>query len=379
MRWTGAGQAAHEDPRLAGSAAAEQALGGRDADLVVVFAATPLSDALAGVRRVVGPVPLVGCSSAGGVLTQLGEAADVVVAGLGGGYEVATAFGADVSHAPGDASRAAAAALDRVGSRHRILLLLGDPATGKTSAAVRGVQARAGAAVPLVGGFGSAGFGHRGVVQAHAHEVLDDALVAAAIGAPAPFGVGVAHGWHMAGSPLVVGERTGAEIVTLDDEPALDAYLATSDAPGSVLDDLAGFARWASVHPLGLPRRHGEPRVISVVDADPRARTLRCASDVPRDVLTWPLVTDADAVAAAGRRALAAAVGAIDGPPVGLLTFEALSRRQLLDDVRRDADLDQTAPASAVPLAGLHTDAEIARACGSHALHHCSIAVLALP
>ncbi|MDP9389504.1 MAG: hypothetical protein M3Q48_16705, partial [Actinomycetota bacterium] len=124
---------------------------------------------------------------------------------------------------------------------HRVLLLLSDGLAGDQQEVVRGAYQMVGAEVPLVGGCAGDGLRMKGTFQLHDGEVLDRAVVAAAIASDAPFGIGVRHGWRRVGRPMLVTAAAGNRVDLLDDEPALDVYLHRPGAPGHVRHDPESF------------------------------------------------------------------------------------------------------------------------------------------
>src|SRR5271155_5500070 len=90
-RWVGVGSSCSGDARRAGGEAAEQALVGADARLLLVFCSDhyDLEALLGGVNARSGQVPLIGCSTAGEIATAGPADATVVVVALGGhGFSV---------------------------------------------------------------------------------------------------------------------------------------------------------------------------------------------------------------------------------------------------------------------------------------------------
>lgn len=86
-------------------------------------------------------------------------------------------------------------------------------------------------------------------------EVLDKAIVPAAISSDAPIGIGVGHGWRRVGEPmLVTASRDNRldEIDEIDDMPSLDVYPDRLDAPPTARSHAAAFTRFALTHPLGV-------------------------------------------------------------------------------------------------------------------------------
>lgn len=363
-RWAGIGQATdHGDPVAAARDAVDQALrGGEEPALLIAFAtAAPALPALATALQAAAPgTPVVGASTTRPLAPP---GADLAVVALGGpGFVVSTVA---IERAAGDLRGAgieAAAALGDVADReHHALLLLADAGTGDQQELVRGAYSIAGAGVSLIGSTTRVPG-----VQLHDRRALTGAVVAAAIGSDAPFGVGVAHGWQAIGQPLHVTRTDGADLLTLDGRPALDVYLERTSAPDGLDRDAAGFARFADAHPLGVRRRAEEEHVRLVLGADLHRRSLRTTAELPQGGLAWLMVRDGHAVARAARDAADDAIRRLSGqPPLALLAFGELHAGDGPDAI--DA-----------PLAGLSGAGEIARTRGAHGFHNDSHAVLAI-
>jgi hypothetical protein len=351
---------------------------------MIVFAsqAHTAAELLAGIRDVTGDeVPLIGCSTAGEIASSGPGESSVVVTAMGGtGFTVRTSVGRNASQHLRAAGAAAAVALDSVQDRdHRVLLLLADGLAGDQQEIVRGAYGVAGAAVPLVGG--CAGDEGRMVAthQFHGPEVLQDAVVGAAIGSDAPFGVGVRHGWRRVGEPMLVSASEGNRVKQLDDRPALDAYLERLDAPPEARTDAAAFTAFAQTHPLGLARRSGEEHVRFVAEADLERRELVCIAEVPRGGLAWIMEGDVRSVLDATDAAcLEALAGLGSRSPLGLLTFDCIARKGVLGDGVADEVARVSRHAGAAPVAGFYTYGEIARTHGVAGFHNQTLVVLAV-
>jgi hypothetical protein len=360
-RWAGLGQATdHGDPVAAARDAVGQALQrGDEPALLIAFAtAAQALPALAAALQDAAPgVPLVGASTTRPLAPP---GADLTVVALGGpGFVVSTVAIEGAAGDVRDAGIEAAAALGDVADRdHHALLLLADACVGDQHELVRGAYSIAGAGVSLIGSTTRVPG-----VQLHDGRVLTGAVVAAAIGSDAPFGVGVAHGWQTIGQPLHVTRTDGADLLTLDGRPALDVYLERTSAPAGLDQDAAGLARFADAHPLGVRLRAEEQHVRLVLGADLVRRSLRTTAELPQGGLAWLMVRDGHAVARAAREAAGDAIARLDGhPPLALLAFGEL----------------QTLPDSDAPLAGLSGAGEIARARGANGFHNYTHAVLAI-
>ena len=210
-------------------------------------------------------------------------------------------------------------------------------------------------------------------------EVLSDAVVGAAIGSDAPFGIGVRHGWRRVGEPMLITKSVGNRVLTIDDQPALDAYLARLDAPAEAGADPAAFTRFALTHPLGLVRRGGE-EVRFIAEADMSDRSIGCIASVPQGALAWLMEGDVASVLAATDGACRDALADLDGhAPLGIIAFDCIARRGVLGDEGISREVDRIeSQTGTVPLAGFYTYGEIARTHGTGGFHNQTLVVLAV-
>src|SRR3954471_9818527 len=113
-RWLAVGQSRDSSPRSAGAEAARAAVLRANADLVVVFCsdAYDLDKLQAGISEVSGDTPLIGCSTAGEIASSGPGDATVVVAALGGGFEVETSVATGASGCLRDAGATAASCMN---------------------------------------------------------------------------------------------------------------------------------------------------------------------------------------------------------------------------------------------------------------------------
>jgi hypothetical protein len=379
------GRSSHPDAKTAGSLAAETALqGGVDPKLIIVFSSDSYDAAelLAGIRDGArSDTLLIGCSTAGEIASSGPGEAGVVVAAIGGpGFRVATRLSENASlDLRGAGSTVAGALADTEGQPHRVLLLLADGLAGDQQEIVRGAYSVAGGAIPLVGGCAGDDLRMVATHQFYDGTVLTNAVVAAAIGSDAPFGIGVRHGWRRLGEPMLVSASSGNRVDLLDDRPALDVYLERLKAPVEAHTDPAAFTQFAQTHPLGLARRSGEEHVRFVAGADFESRSVLCIAEVPQGGLTWLMEGDATSVLEATDAACLEAIGALAGrPPIGMLTFDCIARKSVLGVDVADEVARVAAHAGIAPVAGFYTYGEIARTRGISGFHNQTLVVLAV-
>jgi hypothetical protein len=405
-RWFGVGSAASVPAREAGARATRDALRGRDPALLVVFCSGLLDPAgvLAGVHEVAGDdVPLIGCGGEAIITPGGQQRSGVAVVALGGpGFTVRTAFaqpardrqraaGAriatcalDLMAAVGAADTAAAGGVDpdtASGQPHQVLLMFTDGMANEHEEVLAGAYGVVGASVPLIGGSASPDENRRRrTFHLYGHDVLEDAVVGAAIASEAPFGVGLRHGWHRVGEPMSVTHSAGGHVFTLDDRPALATYLERLSAPPEAYTNREVFTRFADTRPLGVDRRGGaDVRNVSSTELH-REGWLRSSGEIPEGGLVWLMEGDEASVLAAAGDAFTDAVDDLGGaPPLGFLAFDCASRRRLLGEagVKEEIGLMQ-ARAGGAPLAGFYTWGEIARTRGIHGYHNQTLVVLAV-
>jgi hypothetical protein len=382
--WVGVGRSSSSVASEAGEEAAQTAIAGRDPKLLIVFAshAYDLQELLDAINKHSHDVPLIGCSTAGEIAASGVRDSSVVVTALGGeGFSVRTTAAIDAASDLRRSGAQAAAALTELDERpHRVLMLLTDGLAGDQQQIVRGAYSVAGAGVPLVGGCAGDDGEMETTYQLHGHQVLNDAVVSAAIGSDEPIGIGVRHGWQRVGEPMLVTDSAENVVKTIDDRPALDVYLERLDAPPKVRSDPAAFVKFAQTHPLGLDRQGGEDHVRFIGDADFEARTLACIARVPQGGLAWLMEGSDESVLAATDAACTDALAGLDGHrPSGMLAFDCIARRGVLGEDGVTAEVNRIAQHSnGAPVAGFYTYGEIARTQGVTGFHNQTLVVLAL-
>jgi hypothetical protein len=158
--------------------------------------------------------------------------------------------------------------------------------------------------------------------------------------------------------PILVTSSVGTNVLTLDDEPALDVYLRRNGASPEIADP-AAFARFAMTHPLGVSKRSGE-EVRFIAGADFVERSLQCVAQVPQGGIAWVMEGDQGSVLAATDGACLDALEQLgDHQPKGVLAF--------------DCDAIHGAP-----VAGFYSYGEIARTKGTGGFHNQTLVVLAV-
>jgi hypothetical protein len=383
-RWFAVGRSVEPDPAVAGAEAARAAIAGGNAQLLVVFcpAAYDHETLLHAIHGVSGGTPLIGCSTEGEISAEGPSDGGVVIAALGGdGFSVRTTA---VTEAAQDV-RAAGERIAEIAEqleerRHRALLVLSDTRIGHQQDIVRGAYGVVGASMPLVGGCAAAGRQGEQPVQLHNRNVLTNSVVGAAIASDAPIGVGLRHGWTRVGEPLVVTRSGGPNVHTLNDRPALEAYLEALAAEPHAVADPDAFRTFALTHPLAISHRHGEDGARNVSAANVEDGSLRVTAGLPQGSVAWVMEGDRESVLGATTEACDEALGFLgDSEPLGLIAFDCAARRSVLGESGIQGEIEQLrSSAPDTPLAGGYTWGEIARVRGQNGFHNQTLVVLAL-
>jgi hypothetical protein len=391
-RWFDVGTSSLTDPHRAGAVAASRALTGPDPRLLVVFCSIRLDPyaVLAGINEVAAGIPLIGCSSGAEISVEGPAAGLVAVAAFGGaGFTVRTRAATGTRTAPYEGgialARSAFAGMD---GSNQLMLLLTDGLVEDQDDIIDGVYEMLGAGVALAGGAAGTALLADGANADTFHlfdgEVLTDAVVGAAITSDGPFGVAMRHGFREVGDPMVVTRSREGRIYTLDNRPALHAYLDRLGAPPEAYHDKAAFVAFSRLRPLCVLRRATEEVRFVTEHADLDEGSLVCVGDVPEGGMVWPLDSDADSNIEAVDHAWPAAVEALGGrPALGFLAFDCGIRQDILNQTPTGDRVAEEVgrmvrQAGDLPFTGFYSWGEIARTRGVNGLHHQTLVVLAV-
>lgn len=384
-RWARAGHAAHADARTAVAMAYGQLELNEVPELLMMYVSTSL-DAQAAASTIADLAPgvsLIGCTSRGEV-SRSGQAQDsVVLLAIGGqGIRCRTSIEPIVDGDARTATSIAARCSDGLELLASSVMLVMSDGTGiDQDDVIRGAYDTVGAAFPLVGGGACGEFMQFGPTLFHQDAsgmtATDAAVIVATITSTGPIGIGVGHGFDPDGEPQVVTSSGRDVVATLDEQPALDAYLRHHDAPDDLFDTPDGFTEFARSRPLGVARRSRvEPR--AVVGGDEATRTLFMGASVPPGGLVWLLQGDVDSALGAIDSATAECLDGLgDRPPLAIVVFDCAARRSVLGDDGLAEEIGRLTARADCPVAGLYTYGEIARTSGSTGFHNLTVVLLA--
>lgn len=314
------------------------------------------------------------------------------VIGTGGPIETgcsALAFASSISAGVGVGSRAsedprraariaARDAVASVGAARGVtaLLLFVDPDCGDQADVVAGAYEVAGGRVPLAGGAA----GGPKIAQFVNGRASRDAVVAVAIGAGVPIGVGITHGCITRGAPSIVTRSEGHTVLELDGRPAETVYLEKLGFANSTLAD-AELEAIAMVHPLAQPALSGDIR-LRYVRGRAGGGGLICATAIPANAAVEVCEQTPERVLASAREAVENALTPLGGAPAGAaVVFDCAARRHWSRDRIAERELDVIASAfgdEPPPLAGVYTRGEIGRVRGATGDRNHSLVLVAV-
>jgi hypothetical protein len=249
---------------------------------------------------------------------------------------------------------------------HAAVLLFVDSESGDQAEVVAGAYAVAGGRIPLAGG--AAG----GPTRARFADgrALSSGVVAVAIGAASPIGVGVGHGCVARGAPSIVTRSQGPYLIRLDGRPAEAVYLEKLGLEGRTLDD-DEFEKLAMIHPLGEPGLSGgiRPRYVRARAA---GGVLVCATSIEENAAIVVCDQTPEAIVQSARTTVEEAVSRLEGPVEAAVTFDCAARSVWFQGpeasglAQRELNaLTKAFGEPAPPIAGVYTRGEIGRSRGA--------------
>jgi hypothetical protein len=360
------------------------AFGDAPADAVVVFASAQhdFLRLLESLAQHAGTHVIAGSSSAGEFTDKVrGEGRVSALAIRSPDMKFAVGLGQGVSVDPADAARQALEGFrGTTGSAlpFRSALVMTDALAGHADALVEQLTVGTGGNYRFFGG----GAGDDGRFQTThvfvGSRAFTNAVSVLEILSSKPIGIGVAHGWEPGSAALRVTEARGAQLVSLNGAPAVEAFAAYARETGQKFDrndPLPFFLH----NVLGI-RGEGpyRLRVPLGVAAD---GSVMCAANVPEGAVVSIMKTSSASAVHAARHATEAAIGALAGhKPAAAFVFDCVATR-----LRMGRDFEDELQACAKLLepagfVGCNTYGQIARAEGQFSgFHNCTAVVCVLP
>ena len=361
------GWSALGDAEKAGVEAAETALHRFPASspaLAIVFGSSwfeqePL---LAGVRSVLGNVPLVGESTAGEIVPE-GPISHSCVVALLGSPSVACSLGAGeaVDRSPREAGQQAAYAAVREfqGATRAGLLLFGDGLLTCYAEVVRGVREVVGTSFLIAGGMAGDDLRFDRTYQYCRGRVLSRSVVCALLGGSLKIGVGIEHGFAPISKPRRITRSHDNVLVELDKQPATAVYEEYFGA--ELVKRLRGeeVVRQTIAYPLGIQCGTDEQWLLRNVVSFGDDGSLSCSGEITEGSWLQLMMGSRELALEAAHAAAQQAVRSLNR--IGcVLVFDSAARRRLLgpEHAAREITRIRETVGPLVPIAGCYTYGE---------------------
>src|SRR5262245_27783092 len=360
----GAGYVTDERDSFGAVAQAVEALGG-EPGLVLIFPTGVVDPAEAAeqAQAAAGDAHVAGMTGTGAITADGAIATGCSAIAFGPSLAVGVGVGtAEGPRARGRKAAEEALAFVDVDGGHPVLLLFVDSDAGDQAEIVAGAYEIAGGRIPLAGG-AAGGAVRAQIANGRAYSA---SVVAVAIVAGGPVGVGITHGCVPRGRPSIVTRSAGPTVLELDGRPAETVYLEKLGLAGVQLSE-AEFESLAMTHPLGEPELHGD-----VVPRYVRARSpdggLVCATTIERNAAVDVCDQTAEAIVKSAQTAVADALRGLPNPAEAALIFDCAARTPQFADRPAEPEIESLISAFGKrppSLAGVYTRGEIGRARGA--------------
>jgi len=357
---------------------------GATADAVILFASArhDYPRLLRVLADTCGTEVIVGSSSAGEFTQETRGVGHVSVLAIRSQtLQFAVGLGRNISSDPTQAATHVVEGFQGLKTRdlpYRAALVMTDALAGHSDALVEALTMATGGNYRFCGG----GAGDDGRFQrTHVFagtEALSDAVVALEILSLRPVGIGVSHGWLPAGTGLRVTEVDGTRLISLNGNPAVQAFedhAKTLSQRFDSADPLPFFLH----NILGI-KSDDKFRLRVPLGVQPDG-SIVCAAAIPHGAVVHIMKsTEASAVLAASQATQAALTALGAAKPAAAIVFDCVATRMRLgnafdNELRACADL--LAP---VGFVGCNTYGQIARADGQFGgFHNCTAVVCVLP
>ena len=367
----GVGQSSKKDPFETGFEACKLALeklGGKKADLVVVFSSVALDpkEVIRGVREASDNVLLIGCSDAGSI-TIAGPAKNSVgvMAISSDKLNFYTGLKEGIKDGAREAGQGVAKEIQENAKEPlKAFLMFPDVLSGNGADIVRGVLDVLGEHFVVLGGAAGDDFLFEKTYQYKDGEVVSGAVAGLGISGDFVMGAGVRHGWMPIGSPMIVTKSKGSVVYELDNKPAIRIY---EDYFGEErAKDLKNepLARLAITYPLGIKVSDLDEYLIrDPITADENG-AITCAAEIPEGSEVRLMIGSKEKAIEAAQdaaRKLMKDFQEKKAKPKFVLMFNCIAREKLFAQKANDEiQAVMKIIGADVPLLGFYTYGEIA-------------------
>ncbi len=333
-------------------------------DLCIVFSSIKYDQEkmLQGVRSIAPSTLLVGCSTAGEIVTSgpVKQHSVSVMMMKTDKIKFYAGVGENIAGGPKAAGKMAADEVKKqTGETLRAFMMLPDVLSGNGADIVRGVQESLGEHFPVVGGAAGDDFEFKKTYQYLNDKVYSGVVIGLGLVGDFKIGIGVKHGWIPIGIPKKVTKSSGSVLHELDGKPAIAIY---DDYFGEAAAELRTdtLAKLAITYPLGIKTEGSEEMLIRdpiTVDA---AGSITCAAEIPEGSDVQLMIGSREEAVKVAKEAAGKAMEQLEGSkPEAVVIFNCIARNKLFGE-RGGEEITaiQEAIGADVPLIGFYTYGE---------------------
>ncbi len=315
------------------------------------------------INNLLGPVPLIGCSSLA-IISQQGifkHGIVIMLLGLPEAIYFNTACVKEISAKPiAEAGREFADKLlyGFKGIRRDVGMMFSDGLMADGSSFINGLQEKLGMSFPLAGASASDNLAFKRTYLYFNEEVLNDAACGVLWGGKLNFGFGIRHGWKPLGKPHQVTSSSGNIVYEIDNAPAVDIY---EEYLAYDLAKLKRELKYVSVfYPIGVYLEGEDEYLLRNILLAQDDGALIFQGNVPQDSRIRLMIGTKESCLAATAQALNEAKAALLGrQPACVFIFDSVSRYILLGrQAQRELEIIKENLGKDTPIIGLYTYGE---------------------
>ncbi|OGX34495.1 MAG: hypothetical protein A3C36_03440 [Omnitrophica WOR_2 bacterium RIFCSPHIGHO2_02_FULL_52_10] len=341
-------------------------LGADRIDIAIVFSTVHYnpSQTVPVLRTVLNQAKMIGCSTAGIILSNTIETHGVAVLTISSdelAFGIGSAENLDTQDALLAGNFLARNALKDFGPRSRqAFMFFVDGKLENNSVLLKGIQDIFGSVFPVLGAGSCDDFHFANTFQIHQDNILTNAATGLIIGGQTSIGIGCCHGGRPLGKPRVIDRAEGNAIYSIDDKKASSIY---EEYFGEQVDDLRSnqFDRLSILYPLGIFVDGSREYLLRNVTNIREDGSIICQGHVPEGSEVHIMIGNKDSCKQAAVQAAQDAKANLRGRKAKLVVvFESMARLKLLGRAaHEETDSIRNVFGAGIPIVGMYSNGEI--------------------
>jgi len=335
----GIGTSTQPNPQQAATEAAAQIkaqFGTATPDLIIVFCTTAYAttEAITTVQHALNPKYLIGCSTAGILLSNaiiphgiaiLGLISSDIHLGISSIVSIGTS---DLRQAGFTLAREATSSFRH--SHRQSFIFFADGIYKNNSAFVRGAQEVLGNGFSILGAVSSDSSDLKKTFQFYQNQVLNSSAVGLLIGGSSSFAMGCKHGFKPLGKPRTIDNAQGNIIRTIDGKPAVHIYKEYFGDEAKNLKTTT-MGSMAALYPLGIYMEQEKQYLLRNAVDILNDGSIVCQGEVPQGAEVHLMIGNKDSCIKAAMEAAQEVKDALgDKQAKCILVLESMTRYKIL-------------------------------------------------